>query len=141
MFKKGDWIIATRPFRFGNGCEDRSYMSEAVEVVEATPHHIVYLANYSENQLILEPDRIEGQKFILAEPCIVKATQEKRSYGQIAQPTPKKKVLKTFECWVNAYPDGGMGAHKSLASADIGACEGRLTGKAFHFVGQYTVKE
>ncbi len=144
MFKKGDWIIATRPFRLENGDIDRSFLGNAVEVVDATPFHIVYVSEFSpDNTWILEPDRIEEQKFILAEPSIIEASKKKRNWKQVQQPpnVPKQKVHKTVECWVNFYDDGKVVAHPSSELADRWACEDRINNKAFHFVGQYTVEE
>ncbi len=75
---------------------------------------------------------IDGQKFILDESYVAKPI--------------KIKINKTFECWVNAYPKnaGWNNVYYTESEADAGSPmpSTRLNhGKAFHFVGQYTVEE
>lgn len=141
MFRRGDWIIATKRNSKGDG----SWMNYALEVVNQTTTHIVYLHQYGLIPGIMAMVDVIDSGFILAEPCIIEATKKMRYWEgtQIVQaaPTRKKKIRKTFECWVNAYPNGNSSIYPSRERADLMACMDRIGGRAFHFVGQYTVEE
>lgn len=79
MFKPGDWIIATEKFELSNGCNDRSFMDDAVEIVDVTPHHIVYRSSFGPFDCIIPIDRVTNQKFILADESIKEASKKRRS--------------------------------------------------------------
>ncbi len=143
MFKKGDWIIATNGYN-GNWL----WSTSALEVIDVTSYHLIYVCYYSPEHHIMTMDDVIRFGFILAEPSIIEATKKMRNWPITVDPDPislkpKKKINKTFECWVNYYGKGNVCAHESLETADYCARTNqyRITGKAFHFVGQYTVEE
>ncbi len=75
MFKKGDWIIATKPYQ-EQGIFDRSYMDCALFVTGVCETHISYLDQSSIKEYLMPIDQLVGRGMVIASDIVVNVSKQ-----------------------------------------------------------------
>ena len=75
-FLKGNWIIATKEFKYSSGYLDRSYMDCAIMVTGVCDTHISYLGQWSTKEWIMPIDQVEGRGMIIAPDFIIEVSKQ-----------------------------------------------------------------